>query len=232
MHCCSAHCSALVGSLHIVFFGRCESWCKQEREKRQGLAILTSIIIYLINVENLNLGISIVLFATTRVNGLKLFTFPVKSFGRYRKVQLKYCNYFPSRNKQRFLRNVISLELSSLWGVEKQTNKSSGNVASVVLLLWYLVVTGTVRRYRLSRMVFWRSWSTPPFGNLVLRYCRRSLVIEPEIKQILYFTVFHSSNILCSINIFCIQQIFFTINKYFLQSTNIFAIKQIHYIYI
>ena len=78
------------------------------------------------------LGISIVLFATTRVNGLKLFTFPVKSFGRYRKVQLKYCNYFPSRNKQRFLRNVISLELSSLWGVEKQTNKSSGNVASVV----------------------------------------------------------------------------------------------------
>ena len=151
------------------------------------------------------LGISIVLFATTRVNGLKLFTFPVKSFGRYRKVQLKYCNYFPSRNKQRFLRNVISLELSSLWGVEKQTNKSSSNVASVVLLLWYLVVTGTVRRYRLSRMVFCRSWSTPPFGNLVLRYCRRSLVIEPEIKQILYFTVFHSSNFLCSINIFCIQ---------------------------
>ena len=168
--------------------------CKHEREKRQGLAILTSIIIYLINVENLNLGISIVLFATTRVNGLKLFTFPVKSFGRYRKVQLKYCNYFPSRNKQRFLRNVISLELSSLWGVEKQTNKSSGNVASVVLLLWYLVVTGTVRRYRLSLMVFWRSWSTPPFGNLVLRYCRRSLVIEPEIKQILYFTVFLGEN--------------------------------------
>ena len=29
-------------------------------------------------------------------------------------------------------------------------------------------------------MVFCRSWSTPPLGNLVFRYWRRSLVIEPE----------------------------------------------------
>ena len=29
-------------------------------------------------------------------------------------------------------------------------------------------------------MVFWRSWSTPPLGNLVFRYWRRSLVMEPE----------------------------------------------------
>ena len=44
----------------------------------------------------------------------------------------------------------------------------------------HLVVTGTVLRYKLSRIVFWRSWSTPPLGNRVFRYWRRSDVIEPE----------------------------------------------------
>ena len=178
--CCSLLCSCWLSAHCFLWKVWVASANRTGKRDKVFLHISTSIKIYLINAENLNLGISIVLFATTRVNGLKLFTFPVKSFGRYRKVQLKYCNYFPSRNKQRFLRNVISLELSSLWGVEKQTNKSSSNVASVVLLLRYLVVTGTVRRYRLSRMVFWRSWSTPPLGNLVFRYWRRSLVIEPE----------------------------------------------------
>ena len=43
-----------------------------------------------------------------------------------------------------------------------------------------LVVTGTVLRYKLSRIVFCRSWSTPPLGNRVFRYWRRSDVIEPE----------------------------------------------------
>ena len=44
----------------------------------------------------------------------------------------------------------------------------------------HLVVTGTVLRYKLSLMVFCRSWSTPPLGNRVFRYWRRSDVIEPE----------------------------------------------------
>ena len=34
----------------------------------------------------------------------------------------------------------------------------------------YLVVTGTVLRYRLSLIVFCKSWSTPPLGNRVFRY--------------------------------------------------------------
>ena len=32
-------------------------------------------------------------------------------------------------------------------------------------------------------MVFWRSWSTPPLGKRVFRYCRRSDVIEPETRD-------------------------------------------------
>ena len=47
----------------------------------------------------------------------------------------------------------------------------------------YLVVTGTVLRYRLSLIVFCKSWSTPPLGNRVFRYCRRSEVIEPGKKK-------------------------------------------------
>ena len=47
----------------------------------------------------------------------------------------------------------------------------------------YLVVTGTVLRYRLSLIVFCKSWSTPPLGNRVFRYCRRSEVIEPGKKE-------------------------------------------------
>ena len=155
------------------------------------------------------LGISIVLFATTRVNGLKLFTFPVKSFGRYRKVQLKYCNYFPSRNKQRFLRNVISLELSSLWGVEKQTNKSSGNVASVACYSgtwwWRARCAGTGcpgwcsagrGPPRPSGTSCWGTAAGRSWSNLKLNKY--------------YIIVFHSTNI------FHFQQIFFIFNRYFL----------------
>ena len=47
----------------------------------------------------------------------------------------------------------------------------------------YLVVTGTVLRYRLSLIVFCKSWSTPPLGNRVFRYWRRSEVIEPGKKK-------------------------------------------------
>ena len=38
---------------------------------------------------------------------------------------------------------------------------------------------GTVRMYRLSRMVCCRSWSTEPLGNRVAKYCRKSLVSTP-----------------------------------------------------
>ena len=52
-----------------------------------------------------------------------------------------------------------------------------------VMINDYLVVTGTVLRYRLSLIVFCKSWSTPPLGNRVFRYCRRSEVIEPGKKK-------------------------------------------------
>ena len=53
----------------------------------------------------------------------------------------------------------------------------------MVMINDYLVVTGTVLRYRLSLIVFCKSWSTPPLGNRVFRYCRRSEVIEPGKKK-------------------------------------------------